>query len=240
MDITDKLASLPFITVLAIAVALCAAKVLMGRSRHIGRQPMLTAYQALDSILFAWVAVMVIVTPCFGQAFYIPSESMEPTLNIHDRLTVVRPPFWLRGPRRGEVLVFNAPPNADKHGGKFPYIKRVIGLPGEKLEVRAGRVFINDLPLVEPYTMAPSANDFGPIVVPEHHVFMMGDNRNNSADSRYWGPLDEDRIIGKAAFRFWPLEAIGPQFTPAYPGVPEKAQPALGAGFVLRRYGIVK
>lgn len=239
MDITDRLASLPFITVAGIGVALYLAKVLLGRTKRVKRQPLQSLYQILDSVLFAWVAVMVIVTPCFGQAFYIPSESMEPTLNIQDRLAVVRPPFWLRGPRRGEILVFNAPPNADARGSKIPYIKRVIGLPGETLEVRAGSVFIDGRRLDEPYTMAPSARDFGPIIVPAHHYFMMGDNRNNSADSRYWGPLDEDRIIGKAAFRFWPLDAIGPETTPSYPGIPEKAQPALGEKFVLRRFGLV-
>lgn len=238
MDFTDRLAALPFVTVLAIAVLMYGAKVALGRTAWVRRQPALALYQALDSVLFAWVAVMVIITPCFGQSFYIPSESMEPTLNVHDRLAVVRSPFWTRGPERGEILVFNPPPNATANGISEPYIKRVIGLPGEKLEVRAGRVFINDKPLDEPYTMEPSRADFGPVVVPAHHYFMMGDNRNNSADSRFWGPLDEDRIIGKAALRFWPLDAVRIEATPEYPGVPELRQPALGLPFVLRRYGV--
>jgi signal peptidase I len=161
---------------------------------------------------------------------------MVPTLQIHDHLIVGRVPFWYRGPRRGDILVFKVPPNANQEGQQQDYIKRCIGLPGERLEVRAGKVWINGKPLDEPYTAQPSNRDYGPIVVPAGHVFMMGDNRNNSADSRYWGPLDEDRIVGVAFLRFWPLNKIGLMQRPAYAGIADTRPPALGWPYVWRRY----
>jgi signal peptidase I len=237
MGIADRLASLPFIWALAIAVGLYALKALLVRARSLPRKPAEAALSVVDTLLFAWVMVFVLITPALGQQFYIPSASMEPTLLINDRLSVARPPFWFHGPRRGDVIVFNAPPNATMEGVSTPYIKRVIGLPGETLKVRSGLVFINGRALDEPYVMEPSIADFGPIIIPPHHVFMMGDNRNNSADSRYWGPLDESRIVGKAWFRFWPLNKVGLVRPPDY-NVSQKDQPALGLPYVLDRYGL--
>jgi signal peptidase I len=226
-SIFDWLANLPFVTVLAIAVVLYALDTFVKRSPLLSDKVRRGFGELVESLLFAWVVVFLILKPFFMQAFFIPSESMVPTLQIHDRLLVAKLPFWWRGPARGEILVFKAPQNADRDGIQRDYIKRLIGLPGETLEVRAGKVFINSVRLDEPYTAEDSRADFGPIVIPPARYFMMGDNRNNSMDGRYWGPLDRNRIVGTAWFRFWPLDKIGFMPTPKYP-VPEKPQPALG------------
>lgn len=231
-SIFDWLANLPFVTVLAIAVVLYALDTFIKRS---GALPPIVRRgfgELVESLLFAWVVVFLILKPFFMQAFFIPSESMVPTLQIHDRLLVAKIPFWWRGPARGEILVFKAPQNADRDGIQRDYIKRCIGLSGETLEVRAGKVYINGVKLEEPYTAEDSNADFGPIVIPAGHYFMMGDNRNRSADSRYWGPLDRNRIVGRAWIRFWPLDKIGLMPTPPYT-VPEKPQPALGLPVVM-------
>lgn len=230
--IFDWLANLPFVTVLAIAVALYALDTFVKRSPLVPANVRRAFGEFVESLLFAWVVVFLVLKPFFIQAFFIPSESMVPTLQVHDRLLVAKVPFWWRGPERGEILVFKAPQNADKDGIQRDYIKRLIGLPGETLEVRAGKVFINGTKLDEPYTAEDSNSDFGPIVIPPGHYFMMGDNRNRSADGRYWGPLDRNRIVGKAWFRFWPLDKIGFIHTPPYT-VPEKPQPALGIPIVM-------
>ena len=228
----DWLANLPFVTVLAIAVGLYALDTFIKRSSALPPVVRKGFGELVEGLLFAWVVVFLILKPFFMQAFFIPSESMVPTLQIHDRLLVAKVPFWWRGPARGEILVFKAPQSADKDGVQRDYIKRCIGLSGETLEVRAGKVFINGSKLDEPYTAEDSRNDFGPIVIPAGHYFMMGDNRNLSADSRFWGPLDRNRIVGRAWIRFWPLDKIGFMRTPPYT-VPEKPQPALGIPVVM-------
>jgi signal peptidase I len=228
LSIFDWLANLPFVAILAIAVGLYALLAFIKRHRAIPVKTKRSAGEFVESLLFAWVVVFVILKPFFVQAFYIPSGSMIPSLQIGDRLLVAKLPYWFRGPERGEVVVFKAPPNAGKDGVEQDYIKRLIGLPGEKLAVIGGKVYINGHPLNEPYTEEPSARDYGPIIIPPEHYFMMGDNRNNSADSRYWGPLDKDRIVGTAWFRFWPLDKIGFLHRPPYPNLSEKPQPALG------------
>ncbi|HEY3267763.1 MAG TPA: signal peptidase I [Armatimonadota bacterium] len=255
MSLLDWLANLPFIAVLAIGVGLYALHAATMRAEGLPDRARRGFGELVESLLFAWVLVFVILKPFFVQAFFIPSQSMEPTLAghaageptgltqpavypsaEHDRLLVAKLPFWFRGPRRGEILVFRAPQTADRDGIERDYIKRCIGLPGDTLYVSpagqdgsGGEVYINGQPLREPYTLELSdqAEAFGPIVIPRDHYFMMGDNRNVSLDSRFWGPLDRDRIVGLAWFRFWPLDKIGFLPRPVY-SVPEKPQPALG------------
>jgi signal peptidase I len=104
------------------------------------------------------------------------------------------------GPQRGDVVVFEYPRDPSQD-----YIKRVIGLPGEKVEVRGGVTYINDKPLNEPYIKEAPISPYGPAIVPEGTLFVMGDNRNGSSDSRAWGFLPMDRIIGKAMVVYWPI-----------------------------------
>ncbi len=228
VSVFDWLANLPFVYVLLIAVVLYALQALILRSQGIPEGTRRWLGESVESLLFAWVVVFVILKPFFIQAFYIPSESMVPTLQVRDRLLVAKFPYWIRGPQRGEIMVFKAPPNADRDGVERDYIKRAIGLPGERLEVREGRVWINGEALTEPYIQEPADDPFGPIIVPDGHYFMMGDNRNSSADSRHWGPLARERIVGKAWIRFWPLDKLGFLGKPDYEAIPEQPQPAVG------------
>jgi len=141
------------------------------------------------------------------EAFEIPSESMVPTFVVGDRLMVDKAVFRFRHPERNEILVFKDPDDESRN-----LIKRVIGLPGEKLEIRQRVVYINDIPLKEDshayhdpddrYRIAVR-DDFGPVVIPPEKYFMMGDNRENSHDSRFWGFLDVRGIIGRAFVIYW-------------------------------------
>lgn len=229
----DKIANLPFLWVLAIAVGLYALRALFYRWTRLPEKTRDTLFHFVDDLFFAWVFIFLFLRPFVVQSFYIPSGSMLPTLEIRDRLMVARFPYWIKGPSRGDIVVFKAPPNASAMGREQDYIKRLIGLPGEKLAVTGGRVYINGKPLEEAYTMERSASDFGPIVIPDDHYFMMGDNRNDSADSRYWGPLHKHRIIGRAWVIFWPLGKIGLVRTPEY-DVAAQPQPRLGLPFLMR------
>ena len=153
---------------------------------------------------------------------WIPSESMLPNLKVEDRILVEKMSLYFHPPERGDILVFDPPYHPAPHsalaqfeawqgyGDYTPLIKRVIGLPGETLEVRGGHVLINGKVLDESawHPEVPQY-DFGPIRIPAGNLFMMGDNRNNSADSHIWGPLPLTNVRGKAVFRFWPLNAVG-------------------------------
>lgn len=149
------------------------------------------------------------------EARYIPSRSMEPTLKIDDRLLVEKVSRHLGPPRRGDIIVFNPPKSASDI--KNALIKRVIGLPGEKLAIRDGKVFINGHALREPYLREPPRYpepDWDRLGMPDGKVpyrmlFMMGDNRNNSQDSHIFGPVPLDNVVGHPFLRFWPPDRLG-------------------------------
>jgi signal peptidase I len=143
---------------------------------------------------------------------YIPSESMVPTLEINDRLMVEKISYLLHPPNRGDIVVFWPPDRLKQMNPdlkKDAFIKRTIGLPGEKVEVKDGMVFINDKPLAEDYIAAKPNYRWGPEIVPENSYLVFGDNRNNSYDGHFWGYVPRQNIIGRAAFRFWPLPRFG-------------------------------
>ncbi|MFH1542038.1 MAG: signal peptidase I [bacterium] len=167
----------------------------------------------LNHWLFDWSETIVvalvlalIIRAFFIQIFWIPSGSMEPTLNISDRIVVNKVIYNFREPRREEIIVFRQVGSYPGH--KKDLIKRVIGLPGEILQIRNGFVFINDEMLEEQHPLNREYSDFGPVTIPEGHYFMMGDNRPASADSRYWGFLPRKLIIGPAFLRIWPLKVF--------------------------------
>ena len=138
----------------------------------------------------------------------IPTGSMEPTIKIGDRVIVQKLFFNPNELRRGDVIVFWAPAGVSSTGD--PLIKRVIGLPGDRVEARGGIVYVNGEPLQEPYIMEKPKVDFEPpVLVPPGNLFMMGDNRNNSYDSRYWGYENFNGVIGKADLIYWPLSHFG-------------------------------
>jgi signal peptidase I len=139
------------------------------------------------------------------QAFFIPSGSMLPTLHEEDRVLVNKLSYDLHDVHRGDLVVFERPEN-EAAGQIKDLIKRVVGLPGERIESRDGAVYIDGDLLEEPY-LADGAETTGlePQTVPEGHVFVMGDNRGDSMDSRVFHAIDEDLIVGRAFVRVWPL-----------------------------------
>lgn len=142
------------------------------------------------------------------QAFYIPSSSMVSTLNIGDRVLVNKLSYRLHDVHRGDLIVFGRP-EGEADSAISDLIKRVVGLPGDVVEGQNGRVLINGEPLDEPYLdEGVTTGDFEPIEVPDDHLFMMGDNRGDSRDSRFFGPIPEDSVVGRAFFRVWPLGDI--------------------------------
>lgn len=154
-----------------------------------------------------------------AEARFIPSESMTPTLEVGDRLLVEKVSGRFTTPKRGDILVFYRPHQPSASAGLWrwlgltadvPLIKRVVGLPGETLSVAGGRVFINGKALPEPYVQEPPSYSLSPVTVPRDHLFMLGDNRNNSVDSHVWGPLPTGNVIGQAIARFWPITRVGP------------------------------
>lgn len=147
-----------------------------------------------------------------AEARFIPSGSMIPTLQIDDRLVVEKISYRFNPPQRGDIIVFRAPQkalDAAQVQGKAAYIKRVIGLPGETVEVKDGKVFINDEPLEEEYIQAPPTYTLKKEVVPADEYLVLGDNRNSSSDGHVWGFLSRDAIIGRAVVRFWPPSRMG-------------------------------
>ncbi len=144
-----------------------------------------------------------------AEARYIPSSSMEPTLEINDRLIIEKISYRFRSPERGDVVVFSPTDTLREQNFKDAFIKRVIGLPGETVEVRGGTVYINDIPLREKYLEEAPQYQYGPVVVPEDHYLVLGDNRNNSYDSHYWGFVPRENLIGRAFVRFWPFNRLG-------------------------------
>ena len=144
------------------------------------------------------------------QAFVIPSGSMLPTLRIGDYLLVNKFVYLFRPIRRGDIIVFKFPQDETRD-----FIKRVVGLPGETLEIRDRQVFIDGKPLYEPYAVyseppllgSPVPYHLGPIVIPPGHLFMMGDNRDNSLDSRSWGLLEESKVVGEASIVYFSIRS---------------------------------
>ncbi len=144
-----------------------------------------------------------------AEARYIPSGSMEPTLQINDRLIIDKLSYKFKAPERGDIVVFSPTEALKKQNFKDAFIKRVIGLPGDKVQVKGARVYVNDKPLREKYIEDAPNYDYGPVTVPANQYLVLGDNRNNSYDSHYWGFVPHDNIIGRAVVRFWPINRVG-------------------------------
>jgi len=139
------------------------------------------------------------------QNFRIEGHSMETNLHNGQFLIVNKLVYYLHPPQRGDVVVFHSPQSPRKD-----FIKRVVGLPGEEVEMVDGTVYVDGIPLDETYIAEPGARSWGPEVVGEFEYFVLGDNRSNSSDSRSWGMLDGNAVIGKAWVSYWPPSTLGP------------------------------
>ncbi|PZV18514.1 MAG: signal peptidase I [Leptolyngbya sp.] len=162
-------------------------------------------------VLAIALAVSLTVRILIAEPRYIPSNSMDPTLHIGDRLLVEKISYRWQPPHRGDIVVFAPPPQLTRLGyePRQAFIKRVIGEPGQTLQVSQGQVLVDGTPLREPYILEPLAYSLDPVTVPAGQVFVMGDNRNDSNDSHVWGGLPQQNIIGRARLRFWPLDRLG-------------------------------
>ncbi len=167
--------------------------------------------------LLIWIAIALIIRWQVLEPRWIPSGSMLPTLQIQDKILVekVTPKITPKSnlsKLRNKIIVFNVPDQLIKAGyeADTALIKRVIGVPGDKVEVKEGNLFLNDI-AQDNYISDKNINySIGPLIVPEQSFWVMGDNRNNSMDSHIWGFLPYEKVIGRAIFRYWPLKKIGP------------------------------
>jgi signal peptidase I len=162
-------------------------------------------------VLVIALAIALTVRVLIAEPRYIPSNSMDPTLHIGDRLIVDKVSYRWQFPHRGDIVVFNPPPQLVDLGydGHQAFIKRVIGEPGHTVQVTHGQVYVDGEVLPEPYILEPPRYEMPPLAVPPGYVFVMGDNRNDSNDSHVWGVLPVQNIIGRAWWRFWPLDRLG-------------------------------
>jgi signal peptidase I len=202
--------------------------------RRLGRLPRLVLDYGLT--LVAALVIALALQAFVVKPYLIPSESMATTLSIGQRVLVDRVSYHLHDVRRGDVIVFHRPPLAerlaagsadDSQNGEV-LIKRVIGLPGDTLALQSGRVLVDGVPLDEPYVRSvagmPAPTEPGvvysedgaggwsltqPYTVPADSYFVMGDNRQDSFDSRYWGTVPKENVIGHAFFTYWPPARLG-------------------------------
>lgn len=149
------------------------------------------------------VIIALLIHLFLAQATRVYGGSMQPNLRTNERLVVEKLSYHFHGPRRGDIVVLR-----DPDGGPDLLIKRVIGLPGERVMVADGRVYVDGVALDEPYLTEVTTGGGRSWMVPPMHVFVMGDNRNASRDSRVFGPVPLENIVGRAVFRYWPLDEV--------------------------------
>lgn len=157
----------------------------------------------LETLLLA-VILFLVINMLTGR-YQVRGQSMVPSLFNGQYLIASKVSYWLHLPERGDIVVLDPP----RQHSDMPYIKRLIGLPGDVIEVREQRVWVNGIALNEPYTQAPP-NYTGYWTVDADNYFVLGDNRNNSNDSHAWGLLPRENILGKAIFCYWPPDHWGP------------------------------
>jgi len=174
------------------------------RSEITIRQTVAAVLRELIQTVLPAVIIVLAVNVFVARACYVENISMEPTLYEAQRLILEKVSYYLHPPERGDIIVFYMPEIDEE-----PLIKRVIGLPGETIEIRDGHVLINDQVLEEPYLQQGTYPNRQPTLVPDQTVFAMGDNRGESYDSRYFGFVPFSAIRGRACFRYWPPTKVG-------------------------------
>ena len=158
--------------------------------------------ESVETLLPA-LLIALLINLFLAQATVVEGQSMEPTLHNHERVIVEKVSYYFHSPRRGDVVVLHNP------NGEGLLIKRVVGLPGEEIAVQKGQVIINGRPLEEPWSVQVGGADFPPTLVPAGCVFVLGDNRPHSNDSRAFGPVPIDEIVGRAWLIYWPPDQVG-------------------------------
>lgn len=166
--------------------------------RRVGR----SAFDFVKTLVIAFVLAQLVMVSV-AQAFQVEQYSMEPTLLPHDRVLVNKLLYRVRAPQRGDIIVLRYPRDPGRN-----YIKRIVGLPGDNVHIRDGHLRINDRPVQELYINDAPSGDYGPEKVPADSFFVLGDNRNNSEDSRAFGFLKRDLVVGQAVLIYWPLERV--------------------------------
>jgi signal peptidase I len=169
--------------------------------------------EILETVLLTGVLFLIINTVT-GRS-QVNGSSMEPTLHNGQYLIITRITYWIRAPERGDIIVFHPPNNLGED-----YIKRIVGLPGERVEIRQGKVWADGVALDEPY-VSRASSDSKSWTLGDGEYLVFGDNRNDSSDSRNWGPLEEESIVGKAWLSYWPPERWGIVKHHAFPEVGE-------------------
>jgi signal peptidase I len=165
---------------------------------------LLQALREVAETVIPAVVIALVINLFLAQATQVLGQSMEPNLHSTQRVVVEKVTYRLvHGPRRGDIVVIDLPEQTDM------LIKRVVGLPGETIEVRDGKVYIDGEQLDESWAIRPGGANYGPEAVPPLHVFVMGDNRGASNDSRNFGPVTIESVVGHAWFSYWPPEYIG-------------------------------
>ncbi|MEX0766731.1 MAG: signal peptidase I [bacterium] len=204
LEFLDRLPlSIPSL-ILILAGVLIIARIVIRRAQSIPSNWRSSVVETLDASIIAALLSLLIIT-FVVQAFYIPSGSMEPTLMVGDRILVSKLSYRFGTVERGDVIVFHYPLNPGKD-----FVKRVVGLGGETVELRDGVVLINNTPIKELYPTALAGGDrscttsYGPQKVPVSQIFVLGDNRCNSEDSRFFGFVPRVNVVGRAAFIYWP------------------------------------
>lgn len=169
----------------------------------------------LLEILLPALGLFLIIHTFIAEARFVPSESMVPTIEIGDRFLVEKVSYYFHTPSRGDIVVFKPTEEAKRLASiravkLDDLIKRVIGLPGDTVAVHDGKVFINGKVLSEPYidSLRRPIYEYGPKTVPDNSYLVLGDNRNKSWDGHYWGYVPRKNIIGRALWRFWPLNRM--------------------------------
>lgn len=158
--------------------------------------------ELLETVISAGVIAFFIIT-FIGQVTVVQGASMETTLHNKERLIANKIGYRLESPKRGEIIIFRPPLDTKRN-----YIKRVIGIPGDKIKIVEGIVYLNDEALDESYVEYKSYENMPDIIVPDDSYFVLGDNRPNSSDSRYWGFVPRKNVVGKAWVVFWPLNKM--------------------------------
>jgi signal peptidase I len=161
--------------------------------------------EVLETVLPA-ILIALLINVFIGQATRVEGQSMEPNLHSDQRLVVEKVSYRFHGPQRFDIVVLKLPSQGDEL-----LIKRVVGLPGETVEIRDGLIYVNGEPLDEPFANGDTRpGRTGRVMVPPLHVFVLGDNRNHSNDSRSFGPVPIENIVGRAWVSYWPPEEVGP------------------------------